>query len=389
MRKFKLYTIMLTLLSFSAFADVGTPGGVFRDIIDFFKGIFTGGASIEQAYLISFLLYFIIFMAVFIEGIRAVPIFGASGETNRQGTIFAVAAAALSTLALFIVDTTSKMTTTERVNQLISPWGIWGGVAIAALIAFITYRLIIQSDAFSDQVLTAMAIAAAVGVTLAGFLLSLELLVGWGFLIALVMFVVGFIRAFMNVREEGAEGRATKKEETREASVKRFKDADEARKARKETAKTTKTRKKALGPVLAQTELLRVNAESMASEFPNPAPAGKTAAVRNSGVNVERAMRNNITKVRRALNRLRSGSDARESYKNLFDFVNVLAAAYTTSVRPQIPVMADSDADWNNKVTSLKSKCVELEAHTVTLETNINDLIDGKDVVAIAVPAFT
>jgi ABC-type multidrug transport system fused ATPase/permease subunit len=244
MRKLKLYTIMLTLLSFSAFANVGTPGGVFRDITDFFKGIFTGGASIEQAYLISFLLYFIIFMAVYIEGIRAIPIFGASGESNRQGTIFAVAAAALSTLALFIVDTTSNMTTTERVNQLIAPWGIWGGVAIAALIAFITYRLIIQSDAFSDQVLTAMAIAAAVGVTLAGFLLSLELLVGWGFLIALLAFVVGFIRGFMNYREEGSEDRATSKKARREAEVKRFKDADDARKKRKEDAKEAREKKR-------------------------------------------------------------------------------------------------------------------------------------------------
>ena len=71
-----LFVVVLLLLSFSVFANVSTPSTLVNDISNFFSGLFSGDANIEDAYFISFVLYFILFLAIYTEGLMRVNIFG-------------------------------------------------------------------------------------------------------------------------------------------------------------------------------------------------------------------------------------------------------------------------------------------------------------------------
>lgn len=188
--------LLVVLLSFSVSAAVLTVGGASSSFVDWIKGLFTGGLNIEDLFLPSLLLYFTLFMAIYYEGLFRLPLFGRRREVSRAGTAFAFAAAALTTFALFMID--DHKTMQQRLEHLLAPFGIWGAFALAAIIAFISYRAIKDSGLFDDKILTPMAITAAVALTFAGYLLGLGNLVGWGFLIMLIVMGVGAISAIAN-----------------------------------------------------------------------------------------------------------------------------------------------------------------------------------------------
>jgi hypothetical protein len=192
---------VLVFLAIGVSAQLDPPGdfldkiNILDNIRDFFKNVIAGNAQTDDVLFISFFLYFIVFLAIFIEGVRFLPIFGERGSTNSPGKWFAFSAAALSTVALFVLDI-GGVSQPDRVASLVAPFGIWGGLAIAALIAYITFRLIRDFETFRDQTALAMAIAGAVGVTFAGFLLNLNTLLGYSFMILILVFIGGGIRAF-------------------------------------------------------------------------------------------------------------------------------------------------------------------------------------------------
>jgi len=230
-----LSIFVLTILSFNVLAvGVSTPSDFFSSIYDFFKGIVTGTASMDDAYFISFFLYFILLLAIFIEGLRVIPLFGRSGELNKNGKVFGIAAASLATIALFVIDTRSGISTADRLVGLVSPFGVWGGVAISGIVAYITYRFIHDTETFREQTMKAIAVAAAVGVTFAGFFLSMENLIGWGFLITIIALIVGLISRTTGVWSEGSEDRRSRREQEVEGEVERHRVAGEERTARRE-----------------------------------------------------------------------------------------------------------------------------------------------------------
>ncbi|MBU0470128.1 MAG: hypothetical protein KKA62_00275 [Nanoarchaeota archaeon] len=195
LKKIILALLLTTIFFYSALAAVPTPGSSFSGLLDFFRGIFTGTATMEDAYLISFILYFVLFLAIFMEGIKIIPFFGARGEITKPGKAFAIAAAGLSTIALFIVEQGTQVSTADRISHLTAPFGVWGGVIIATILAYMAFRFIYDTELFKEHVIIAMAIAVAIGVTLAGFLLTMDTLIGWGFLILLLSFLIGLIVA--------------------------------------------------------------------------------------------------------------------------------------------------------------------------------------------------
>jgi hypothetical protein len=233
MKKINLLLILVllaSLFSLNVLAEVPGLGESLSDLGDFFRGLFTGAASMENAYFISFILYFILFLAIFMEGLKTIPFFGGKGSLDKQGKFFAVAASALSTLALFVIDQGTGMSTQERVEWLVAPFGIWGGLILAGLISLITYRMVKSSDIFREETITAMAVAAAVGVTFAGFLLNLETVLGWGFLIMIIVFIVGGIRAFASHRGETEEVREADREEKASKGVEKYKEEERKKK---------------------------------------------------------------------------------------------------------------------------------------------------------------
>ena len=242
-QKFILAAVILTVLfSFSVMAAMpSAPGDFLKNTASFFKGLATGRASMDDAYLISLILYFILFLAIFIEGVRFLPFFGDKGVANKQGKAFAVAAAGLSTIALFVIETQTKISTAERLANLVSPFGVWGGFVIASIIAYITYKMIKDAGLFGEGTAYAMAIAGTVGITFAGLMLSMESLLGWGFVLMILVIIVAAVRAYALERDKTAPERAAKKEEAVQKEVARIKGAEaEAKKKREQQAKEKK-----------------------------------------------------------------------------------------------------------------------------------------------------
>jgi hypothetical protein len=230
----KRYFLLLLALINTALAQPVAPKDAFSTTFSFFRGLSSGSGSVESAYFISVILYFIIFLTIFMEGVKLIKFFGAGGEVSKQGKWFSIAAAALSTIALFFVDQRSGVSTTERLQSLVLPFGIWGGLVIAAVIAYITYRFMKDTEVFEEHIMIAMAIAAAVGITLAGFLLNINQMVGWGFLLLLASFIVGAVVAVFLHYDDGSEARASRASAQVEKEKERYKTADEQRKARRE-----------------------------------------------------------------------------------------------------------------------------------------------------------
>ncbi len=186
-----LLVLFTALLSFSVSAEILTIGGASSGFVDWLKTLFTGGLSIEDLFLPSLLLYFMLFMAIYYEGLFRLPIFGRRREVSKAGSAFAFAAASLTTFAIFMIDDHVSMK--DRLEHLLAPFGIWGAFALAAIIAFIAYRAVRDSEVFDEGILGPMAITAAIACMFVGFLLGLGNLLGWGFLIALLVLLIGLI----------------------------------------------------------------------------------------------------------------------------------------------------------------------------------------------------
>ncbi|MBR9683288.1 hypothetical protein GOV03_01995 [Candidatus Woesearchaeota archaeon] len=206
---------LFSIFSIGVLAEVPTPAEAFSNMGSFFSDLFTGSASWENAYLLSFVLYFILFMAIFVEGLRAMPLFGGKGSLSAPGKWFAFAAAMLATIGIFVGEQVTGKSTKEAVSNLVTPFGIWGAVAIAAIVAVISYKGIKDLKIFGDSVMRAMASAAAIGLMITGWIIS-PALFGWGFMIVVVVLLVGLLTWFRKNRGTSSKtadlGKKTKKE---------------------------------------------------------------------------------------------------------------------------------------------------------------------------------
>jgi hypothetical protein len=209
---------LVSILAFGVSAEAYVPADLGNGLSGFFTGLkelFTGGeTNYDNWYLLSFLLYFVIFIAIFWEGAYRLPLFGAKGEINGPGKAFCFAAAGLGTLSIFFVEQASQKTTREMLQNLLAPFGIYGAFAIAALLTFITYKFLTDTELFAEQTMMAIAIAASVGLVSVGYILTSSTLLGWGFMIMILVVIVGLIMAFGSSRREGDELAEEGKEKT-------------------------------------------------------------------------------------------------------------------------------------------------------------------------------
>jgi len=189
--------ISLIALSFTVLAEIPTPGKALTDAGAFLVGLVRGGVTIEGMYLLSFVLYFIVFMAIFVEGVKYLPFFGARGEVSGSGKWFAFAAAGLATVGIFFTEKALGKGMKEIVESVVMPFGFWGGIVIAGIIAFISYKGIRDVGIFKDSVMKAMALALSIGLMITGWLLS-PALFGWAFYLWIIIFGFGFVGYVVN-----------------------------------------------------------------------------------------------------------------------------------------------------------------------------------------------
>lgn len=259
---FLIILFMVSLSSIGVLAQVPTPADMFSNLGDFFSSLFVGGADWETSYLLTFVLYFIIFMAIFVEGLKYLPFFGGVGEISIPGKWFAFAAAMLATLGIFIGEQVSGRSAREAVAYVAAPWGLWGGLAIAGIIAFISYKLIRDSGLFGEEIMRSAALAVAIGLMAAGWLLS-PVLFGWGFLVMLIVLIVGIVTHVIRVWGEKGGGIAKGGAVERPAKAKLPKEKEEKEK------KTEKTLGRALRKVYRYNKKVGRNLEKAHKESLN------------------------------------------------------------------------------------------------------------------------
>ena len=200
---------LVSLLAFGVSAEAYVPADLGDGLSGFFTGLkelFTGGeTNYDNWYLMSFLLYFIIFMAIFWEGVHFLPIFGDKGDVNNAGKWFAGAAAGLSTLSIFFVEQATQKTTRSLIQDLLAPFGLYGAFAIAALMTYITYKFLTDTELFEEKALMAMGISASIGLVMVGYILTSNTLLGWGLVIMSFIIVAGLGSALVSANKESAE----------------------------------------------------------------------------------------------------------------------------------------------------------------------------------------
>jgi hypothetical protein len=366
--------ILISLISVGVLAAVPTPGdyvsntgagSIFSDVLSFFKGLFSGNASIEDAYFISFILYFVIFVAIFMEGIRNVKLFGAKGEVNKQGKIFAVAASALSTFAIFIAETNTGVSTTERLNYLLAPFGVWGGLAIAAIVAYISFKLVHNSDALKEEIMLAIAVAISVGATFAGFLLSLDNLIGWGFLIMLLAMIIAAIRAFTLNRAEGAGDRKAEREHKRQSEINRYKVADDARKKRRERERRETHIRHPKGYM--------VKAINDCDDVVNSLKKNDKEKAAKKAKEHLHDLKNHLEHATHHLKRIR-GKEHGAAYNHFDQLYAHSGTALTLAENIKIPKPTDSD--WDNKIQEIENEINQIKPICGSIIQALDEFVD-------------
>ncbi|MBU0470127.1 MAG: hypothetical protein KKA62_00280 [Nanoarchaeota archaeon] len=204
-----LLVISMVLFAVPIFAAVPTPGDAFAGLGDFFADLFRGGATYEGAYWLTFVLYFIIFISIFIEGLKLISFFGQRGEVSTSGKWFAFAAALLANVGIFITEQASGTSVREIIERVTSPFGLWGALSLAIIISLIAYRGVRDMGIFKDSVLKAMALSLSIGLMVAGWLFSPTLL-GWAFYLLIIVGLIGLLTHVLGRSKEKSEEASAK-----------------------------------------------------------------------------------------------------------------------------------------------------------------------------------
>jgi len=196
--------LSFVIFSFSALAQNGnvpTASEIFKNLFSdlsiFTKGVMVGSASMDHTYFLVFIAYFILIIAIYVEGIKYLPLFGSKGEISTPGKWFAFAATTLSVMAIFIAEQASGQSSQELINMALAPFGVWAGLALAGIFALIVFLAGKDSGLFEKHVTLGITYSLAVGMIFAGFFLSQANVIGWGYFILIIAIVVGVIVAIV------------------------------------------------------------------------------------------------------------------------------------------------------------------------------------------------
>jgi hypothetical protein len=185
-----LLIVGFLMFSFAAVAqNAPAPAQVLNSIGEFIKELFNP----ENAGVVTFIFYFLLLLFIFIEFLSLLPFFGRTGELNGAGKGAAASMAGLSAIGIFVGQKVTGKTGLELAQQVLAPFGIFGAFVVAASLSGITFLAIRNFEVFRDRIMMAMALAASVGLAVAGYIVSSSTLFGWAYVLVLIVMVVGFI----------------------------------------------------------------------------------------------------------------------------------------------------------------------------------------------------
>lgn len=170
-----LFSLVFGVTSASAATGVSMLAGPFGQLFQMLR-------NQNIVYGLTFIFYFMLFYGIYAAALKFVPVFKNGDSLGHQGKVVAIALSGLTLLALFVL---SKGSITQLLEQLLSPFGVFGGLLLAALFAGITYFGIRGGDP-NSATFAWVATASAIGMILAGMILLKDNLMSWGFLILLI-----------------------------------------------------------------------------------------------------------------------------------------------------------------------------------------------------------
>ena len=199
MKKILLFVLSFVMSSFSALAAEGVPTAsemfknLFSDLSIFAKGVMVGSASMDNTYFLVFIAYFILILAIYVEGLKFLPLFGGKGDISTPGKWFAFAATTLSVMGIFVAEQASGQSSQELINMALAPFGVWAGLALAGIFALIVFLAGKDSGLFEKHMTLGITYSLAVGMIFAGFFLSQANVIGWGYFLMIIAIIVGII----------------------------------------------------------------------------------------------------------------------------------------------------------------------------------------------------
>ncbi len=189
---------LIGLLSFGVLAQEGMPtfSEMFKNAGSFFMDMFTGSADAEQSYFLIYIAYFILIMAIYVEGLKFLPLFGGKGEINTPGKWFAFAATFLSVAAIFMGEQFTGQSTGEMMKNALAPFGVWAGLAIAGIMTLIIFLATKEADFLKSHTGIRAVTAFSAGLMFGGWFISEPNLIGYGFIIMMIALIIGLFTMF-------------------------------------------------------------------------------------------------------------------------------------------------------------------------------------------------
>lgn len=176
--KICIFFVFIISLSQSIFAQ----GAVFERVFDRLPLLMN---NVYFVYTLTFILYFILLYAIYSSAAKYLKIFEDPNKPsglNKSGKIFSVAASLITTLSLFYFGNRSI---TKLLQNLLDPFGIFGGLLIACVVFMIVYFGFRTADPNDNSWKIAMCLA-GLGMVLAGKIASKPNISTWGWFIALI-----------------------------------------------------------------------------------------------------------------------------------------------------------------------------------------------------------
>ncbi len=158
-------------------------------------------------YGLTLIFFFMLLYGIYASALKFVPVFKGGDNLTHQGKIVGLSLSALTTLSVFYFTKGSPQTILASV---LDPFGIFGGLTLAALFGGLTYYGIRSNDNNSRSLAWA-ATAAGFGMIIAGLITTQDSIMMWGFLIALIaglfaLFSSGFGVGRADAAVAGAHG---------------------------------------------------------------------------------------------------------------------------------------------------------------------------------------
>lgn len=180
-------TIILALISlvlsssFASAASLNILNGPFQTLMELLR-------NQNSVFFFTVVFFFMLLYGIYAVGLKFVPAFKGGNGLSRQGKVVAISLSGLSTLSVFYF---TKGGIRQVLENVLDPFGVFAGVALAALFAGISYFGIKGNS--NEKSFALIGAALGFGLVVSGMILTSDSMMSYGFLLMLIAMIFGLV----------------------------------------------------------------------------------------------------------------------------------------------------------------------------------------------------